>query len=181
MISRQLVKSTFWCLKVGPVYHPPAGERMGSELRHLPHAAEPWGFSALCSHRACSQRSWTDPLTLGPHLPRGTGALRRKWEWLFFLFFCFFNHQSTISAFCMWFVLYHKWRRPAGVSWCRGSTGPQRFGYLPGLNSLCGRDTCETLSSKLRATNTLQSNTKKWVLVKSCYKFKIPLCSSVRQ
>lgn len=136
------------------MYHPPAGERgAGSELRHLLHAAKAKRICSLIltmcvvwDHKGICRPSTYIFQEISGHWRQNKGHLG------------FFSQlmQQTISALAFWFVTYHKWRTPAGVSWCRGSRGPQRFEYLPALNSLCGRDTCGTPSSELKATNTLQ-------------------------
>lgn len=73
-------------------------------------------------------------------------------------FFLFYMMQQTMSIrICnIRSVAHHKWRTPAGVSWCRGSRGPQRSECQPGLSSSLCHDTCVTPSSEPRATNTLQ-------------------------
>ena len=120
---------------------------------------KPAGLPQPCSHREWSLRSGKGLLTLDPHLPEDTAALRRKWKFFcFVLFFFFYMMQQTMSIrICnIWSVAHHKWRTPAGVSWCRGSRGPRRSEYQPGLSSSLCHDTCGTPSSEPRATNTLQ-------------------------
>lgn len=126
----------------------------GSELRHqsesLQNAATPEGLQ-LNSHHACNRRWGKDRLTLCPRLPEDTGALNTRWVVITVM-----QRAVTATVTNIRFTTYHTWRTLAGVSWCQGSRGPQRFECQPLLNSSPCRDICVTPFSKPKATNTLK-------------------------
>lgn len=80
---------------MGPVYHPPAGERgLGSDANQsLLHSIK--SVEILChSHRVCSLKSGMDLLTHDPHLQEDIGALKRKQE----ILHSSGNHSTTVTS-----------------------------------------------------------------------------------